>query len=291
MLDKDKNNNKNQPQTTGHDWDGVQEYNVPTPRWWLIVWIICIIWAFIYWIFYPAWPTKSGNSKGILNWSKQSELANAQKEIQAKKNVYLQRFEKSSFAEIKQDPNLLEFALNGGRAAFKENCAPCHGTGAGGGKGFPNLNDDNWIWGGKIDDIYTTIKYGVRSPHKNTRVAQMPAFGYSKLLDKKDIDAVADYVAALPNKTIDLEILAKTKGADIFKNNCASCHGFDAKGNQTIGATNLTIKSKLYGSSREEIIYTINYARLGAMPYFIGRLDDNTIRELTIYIHSLGGGQ
>ncbi len=291
MLNKDKNNNKNQPQTTGHDWDGVQEYNVPAPRWWLIVWIICIIWSIIYWIFYPAWPTKSGNSKGILNWSQQSELLTSQKEIEAKKDVHLKKFEKSSFAEIEQDQNLLEFALNGGHSAFKENCAACHGTGAQGGKGFPNLNDDEWIWGGKIEDIYNTLKYGVRSPHKDTRVAQMPAFGFAKLLSKEEIDDVANYVLSLSNKAIDAKILSQSKGADVFKNNCASCHGLDAKGNQAIGAPNLTDKIWLYGGSREEIIYTIYYARLGVMPYWSGRLDDNTIRELAIYVHSLGGGQ
>lgn len=291
MNKQDKDNNKNQPETTGHDWDGIQEYNVGAPRWWLIVWIICIIFAFIYWIFFPAWPTKSGNSKGVLNWTKQSELAQKQEEIVAVKNAYLKKFSQSSFAQIEQDPSLLEFAINGGHAVFKENCAACHGSGAQGGKGFPNLNDDDWIWGGKIEDIYTTIKYGVRSTNKDTRMAQMPAFGAGKLLTDQEINDVTDYVMSLSNQKINPETLAKSKGADIFKNNCASCHQANGKGSQAIGAPNLTDNIWLYGSTKAEIINTIYYARLGVMPNWGARLNDDTIRELAIYIHSLGGGQ
>lgn len=289
MVAKDNNNKKTEiskPKTTGHDWDGIQEYNIPAPRWWLIVWIVCIIWAFGYWIFYPTWPTPSGNSKGALNWTQQSQLVESQKEIIARKDVYLQEFSKSSFEKIKKDPKLMEFALQGGSAAFKDNCAACHGTGAAGSKGFPNLNDDDWLWGGTIEDIHQTLLYGIRSGHEKTRLSQMPSFGLDGILKKDEIEATAQYVLSLSDKA-----LYDKKGEAIFKANCVSCHGFNAKGDKKVGAPNLTDSIWLYGSEKSDVFYTIYYAHSGVMPYWKGRLDEQTIRQLAIYVHSLGGGQ
>ena len=276
----------NKTNTTGHEWDEITEYNIPAPRWWLIVWIVTIIWAIIYWFFYPTWPTPSGNSKGKLGWSQQSQLLESQKEINVKKSVFLEKISKLSLVEITKDPQLLEFALNGGRAAFKENCAACHGTGAAGSKGFPNLNDDDWLWGGKLEDIYQTLNYGIRSGHDKARINQMPAFGMDKVLKKDEIAAVAEYVMSLSN-------LSETnqKGAEIFKANCIACHGQEGRGNQSLGAPNLTDAIWLYGNKKEDIIFTINYSRNGVMPYWNNRLDDNTIKQLTLYVHFLGGGE
>ncbi len=288
MKDQKNEQNKaeNTPKTTGHDWDGIQEYNVPAPRWWLIVWIICIIWAVGYWFFYPTWPIPGGHSKGALNWSKQSQLAESQQEIAAIKNVYLNKFSKSSFAEIKKDPQLMEFALNSGRAAFKENCAACHGAGAAGGKGFPNLNDDDWLWGGKIEDIQQTLFYGIRSAHDKTRLSQMPSFGLDQILKKDEIEAVTEYVLSLSGKAP-----YNKNGDAIFKANCIACHGADGKGDRKFGAPNLTDAISLYGKDKSDINYTITYARAGVMPYWTGRLDNETIKALAIYVHSLGGGE
>jgi cytochrome c oxidase cbb3-type subunit 3 len=277
---------KTQPQTTGHSWDGISEYNVPAPRWWLIVWIICIIWAVIYWFFYPTWPISGGNSKGLLNWSQQSQLAESQKEISAKRDVFLEKIAKSDFAQIQKNPELMEFALNGGRVAFKENCAACHGTGAQGTKGFPNLNDDDWLWGGKITDIYQTLKFGIRSSHEMTRSSQMPAFGLDGLLQKDEIKNVAEYVLSLSGKD-----LSNAAGEKIFKANCAACHGASGKGDRSVGAPNLSDAIWLYGSAKEDVLFSITYARAGVMPYWSGRLDDSTIKQLAIYVHSLGGGE
>ncbi len=284
-MTEDKNKKPKEIKTTGHEWDGISEYNIPAPRWWLIVWIVSIIWAFGYWFFYPTWPTFSGNSKGSLNWSQQSQLADSQKEIDGKKNVYLEKFSKLSFEQIKQDPKLMEFALNGGKVAFKENCAACHGTGAAGSKGFPNLNDDDWLWGGKIEDIYQTLKYGIRSSHDKTRYSQMPSFGLDKVLKKDEIEAVANYVLSLSGKS-EYDAL----GEKIFKANCASCHGVKGLGDKTVGAPNLADAIWLYGDKKEDVIFSVYYARAGVMPYWITRLDDNTIRQLSLYVHSLGGG-
>ena len=272
--------------TTGHDWDGVSEYNVPAPRWWLIVWIICIIWAMIYWFFYPTWPIFNGNTKGSLNWTKFSELAGEQKEIEDKKIVYLEQMSKKSLEEILQDERLMQFALNTGKSAFRENCSACHGQGAQGYKGYPNLNDDDWLWGGKLSDIYQTLLYGIRSGHDLARVNQMPSFGLDKVLKKDEINDTIEYVLSLSNKAE-----FNPRGEAIFKANCIACHGNEGKGNQSLGAPNLTDAIWLYGSDKKDIYYTIYYARAGVMPFWNNRLDDNTIKSLTLYVHSLGGGK
>ncbi|MFT6332513.1 MAG: cytochrome c oxidase cbb3-type subunit 3 [Lentimonas sp.] len=289
MIKNNKTQNKKeQPETTGHSWDGVKEYNTPAPRWWLIVWLICIIWAVIYSFLYPTWPTLSGNTKGLKNWTQYSELKESQQEIVARKASNLEKFNESNFDEIRQNRELMEFALAGGKAAFQNNCAVCHGTGAAGQKGYPNLNDDDWLWGGKIDDIYTTLLYGIRSGHEKNRENQMPAFGLDELLTREEIEQVTEYVLALSDKK-STETLAK--GQKIFTDNCAVCHGPNGKGNRELGSPNLSDKIWLYGNSKKEIIHTIYNAKAGVMPYWNTRLDDATIRQLTIYVHSLGGGE
>ncbi len=286
MIKKDNKIQKEAPKTTGHEWDGISEYNIPAPRWWLIVWVISIIWAFGYWVFYPTWPVSGGNTKGSLNWTQKSQLAESQKEIDAVRDVFLNKIAKSDFSEIQKNPELMEFAINGGRAAFKENCAACHGTGAQGFKGYPNLNDDDWIWGGKITDIEQTIKFGVRSSHDRTRFGQMPSFGIDKIIKKDEIESVAEYVLSLSDKTISNE-----KGAAIFKANCAACHGALGLGDRVIGAPNLADAIWLYGNKKEDVEFAVTYSRAGVMPYWVGRLDDVTIKQLALYVHSLGGGE
>jgi len=282
----DKDNQNESTSTTGHDWDGVSEYDIPAPRWWLTVWVICIIWAVIYWFFYPAWPIKNGNSKGLLNWSTKSDLLAKQNIANVEKSKYVEQIDSMSFNEIKNNPQLMEFALNGGKASFKENCAGCHGTGAQGAKGYPNLNDDDWLWGGKIEDIYTTLKYGIRSGHEKARFNQMPSFGLDKILTKQEVKEVTEYVMSLTDKAS-----KNPKGEEIFKANCVACHGEGGKGNRELGAPNLSDAIWLYGGNKEDIIYTITYAYAGVMPYWTGRLDEETIRQLSIYVHSLGGGE
>ena len=240
----------------------------------------------IYWFFYPTWPTLSGNTKGSLNWTKFSELSGEQKKIEEKKIVYLEQMSKKSLEEIRQDEKLMQFALNTGKSAFRENCSACHGQGAQGYKGYPNLNDDDWLWGGKLSDIYQTLLYGIRSGHDSARVNQMPSFGLDKVLKKAEINDTIEYVLSLSNKS---EFNAR--GEAIFKANCVACHGNEGKGNQELGAPNLTDAIWLYGSDKKDIYYTIYYARAGVMPFWKNRLDDNTIKSLTLYVHSLGGGK
>jgi cytochrome c oxidase cbb3-type subunit 3 len=281
-----ENNKNKQHSTTGHSWDNISEYNIPTPRWWLIVWIICIIWAIIYWFFYPAWPTTKGNSKGSLSWTKFSQLYEQQQQIEITKKPYLEQISTSSLQQIQQNPDLMQFVLNAGKSAFQQNCSACHGKGHQGGFGYPNLNDDDWLWGGSVDDIYQTLLYGIRSGHDKARANQMPSFGLDGVLKSSEIKDVASFVRSLSG----LEP-TNDNGAKIFANNCVACHGNNGKGNQSLGAPNLTDKIWLYSSDPLEVYKTIYYSRAGVMPFWQGRLDDNTIKILALYIHSLGGGK
>jgi cytochrome c oxidase cbb3-type subunit 3 len=273
-------------ETTGHEWDGIKELNLPAPRWWLLVFAICCVWAVGYWVVYPAWPTLAGNTKGSYGWTEYKKLKEEQAEITARRGVFAEKIKAKSLDEIQKDKELYEFSLVGGKAAFKENCAACHGTGAQGGHGYPNLNDDDWLWGGKLSDVYTTIKNGVRSTGEQTRVSQMPAFGKDGILQAEEISNVADYVLSLSTGKG-----GNAKGAEIFKNNCAACHGEKGKGGREFGAPNLTDAIWLYGNTKQDIVNQVTNPRLGVMPTWEVRMSDETIKQLAIYVHSLGGGE
>lgn len=270
-------------ETTGHDWDGIKELNNPAPRWWLIVWLVCTIWGVGYWFFYPAWPTFSGEGErggtvGSLNWTQYTQLQEQQAEIMARKAAYLSKFEVASFDDVMTDESLYSFAIAGGKSAFKDNCATCHGSGGAGAPGYPNLNDDDWIWGGSVDDIHTTISYGIRSEHDDTRLSDMPPFG--DMLSAEEINAVAKFVVSKDDA-----------GATVFSDNCASCHGDNARGIQEMGAPDLKDAIWLYASSENDIRSQIRKPKHGMMPAWTDRLDAQTVRQLAVYVHSLGGGK
>jgi cytochrome c oxidase cbb3-type subunit 3 len=276
--------------TTGHEWDGIKELNTPLPRWWIITFYACIVWAVGYWIVYPAWPLVSGYTSGVLHYSSRAdvavELANLEK-IRGEKMVTLGA---ASLADIEKDPALLALARARGKAVFGDNCAPCHGSGAAGAKGFPNLNDDDWLWGGTLDQIMQTIQFGARSGHPKTHDSAMLAFGKQGMLKSDEIVTVANYVRSLSGLPTRPGYDAAA-GAKIFAENCVACHGEAGKGNQEVGAPNLTDKIWLYGSDEATIIETITNGRSGVMPAWTGRLDPSTIKAMAVYVHSLGGGQ
>jgi len=276
--------------TTGHEWDGIKELNTPLPRWWIITFYACIVWAVGYWIVYPAWPLVSGYTSGVLHYSSRAdvavELANLEK-IRGAKMVTLGA---ASLAEIEKDPALLALARARGKAVFGDNCAPCHGSGAAGAKGYPNLNDDDWLWGGSLDQIKQTIEFGARSGHAKTHESAMLAFGKEGILKSAEIVTVANYVRSLSGLPTS-QGFDPVAGRKIFADNCVSCHGDAGKGNQEVGAPNLTDKIWLYGSDEATIIETITNGRSGVMPAWTGRLDPSTIKAMAVYVHSLGGGQ
>ncbi|MEM7223859.1 MAG: cytochrome-c oxidase, cbb3-type subunit III [Pseudomonadota bacterium] len=276
-------------ETTGHEWDGIKELNNPLPKWWLYVLYACIVWAFCYWIAMPAWPLVSSYTKGVLGYTNRTAVAASLERASANQAAYRDAIRTKPLDEILADPSLLEFALAGGRASFGDNCAPCHGSGAQGFTGYPNLNDDDWLWGGTLDDIHHTINYGIRTDHEDTRVNDMPAFGRDEILSREEIADVADYVLSLSGQTENPE--AVERGAQIFEDNCVACHGEGGTGIQELGAPNLANGLWLYGGDRADVIDSISNSRRGVMPHWIDRLDENTIKQLVIYVHSLGGGQ
>jgi cytochrome c oxidase cbb3-type subunit 3 len=276
--------------TTGHEWDGIRELNKPLPRWWLLTFYATIVWAIGYWIVYPAWPLVTTYSKGVLGYSQREHVAEQLVAAKAAKAQYREKIAANSLDAIVADPELLRFALAGGEAAFGDNCAPCHGRGAQGAFGYPNLRDDSWLWGdGTLAAIHQTILHGIRADDPDTRTNQMPAFGRMGTLAEPQIQDVAEYVLSLSGRADDKT--AADRGAKIFADNCAPCHGPEGKGTPDIGAPDLTDELWLYAGDKATIMETIRNGRGGVMPAWGRRLDPETIKELAIYVHSLGGGR
>lgn len=289
MADKPEIDEVTGTDTTGHEWDGIKELNTPLPRWWLWTWYACIIWSIGYWVVYPAWPTMTGYTKGIWDYSQRQRVADNLAAAKAEQSKFLDAIASSSLEDIQKDPELLRFALAGGKAAFKDNCAPCHGRGAEGSRGYPNLNDDDWIWGGTPSAIYETIRFGIRSAHEDTRISDMPKFGTDEILEKSQITDVINYVLSISGNSADAA--SAKRGEAVFKENCTSCHGEDGSGLAPMGAPNLRDALSLYGSSAEDISISIETGRGAMMPHWEGRLDDTILKQLTLYVHALGGGK
>lgn len=276
-------------ETTGHEWDGIKELNTPLPRWWLWTFYASCLWALAYWVVMPAWPLIGSYTKGVIGYSSREQLAETMAAARAAQAVYLDRIQEASLEEIVNDRELLDFALAGGESAFAVNCSQCHGLGAAGSSGYPNLNDDDWVWGGSLEAIHQTINYGIRSEHDETRFNEMPAFGRDQILERGQIDDVAEYVLSLSGSETDPA--AARRGAEIFAEQCAACHMEDGTGSQELGAPNLTDAIWLYGGGKADVVQTITDSRSGMMPAWTARLDDTTIKQLAVYVHSLGGGE
>ena len=278
-------------ETTGHTWDGdLRELNKPLPRWWLYVFYASVIWAVGYWLAYPAWPMLAGYTKGYLGYSQRSEVAKDVAAIKASQDQFRQEIAATQLAEVSKKPELFQFAQTGGAAIFGDNCAPCHGRGAQGSAGYPNLNDDDWLWGGTLDQIQQTITFGIRTGHPKAHESQMPRFGLDGALEAAKIADVVNYVRSLSSLP-GVDAAKAGSGKAIFAENCAACHGEDGKGNTEMGAPNLADDIWLYGSSPEAVTTSVNTGRGGIMPTWEGRLDPVSIKMLALYVHSLGGGK
>lgn len=277
-------------ETTGHEWDGIKELNNPLPRWWLWTFFACIIWAVGYMIVYPAIPLIKASTPGLFGVTERGNVAIEIAKAKKSQKKFIDQIAAKSLEDIRKDQALFQFAQAGGKAAFAINCIQCHGSGAQGSAGYPNLNDDDWIWGGKLESIYTTIKHGIRfASDDDTRTSDMPAFGKDEILEKDQITQVAAFVATLSGQKADAE--SAKKGAAIFEENCAACHGEKGKGNKELGAPNLSDAITFYGDTEKDLARQVSNPRHGVMPAWVQRLDDVTIKELAIYIHALGGGE
>lgn len=276
-------------ETTGHEWDGIKELNTPLPRWWLWTFYASIVFALGYTIAYPAWPVTLGSATtGLLGYTGRGELQAELADAQKAQGKFIDKIAALPVAQVEADPELAKFATAAGKSLFKVNCAQCHGSGAAGALGYPNLNDDDWLWGGTIDQIYATIAHGARSADPDAHYNIMPNFGTDALLTPAQIQTVAKEVASFTG----IDGGADTpEGQQLFADNCASCHGDKGIGNADVGGPALNDKIWLYEGSLAAIEAQITHPRHGVMPAWGSRLGDTAVKELAVYVHGLGGGK
>ncbi|MDP4032104.1 MAG: cytochrome-c oxidase, cbb3-type subunit III [Pseudorhodobacter sp.] len=276
--------------STGHVWDGIEELNNPLPRWWLWTFYACIIFALGYTIAYPAWPMLSRATPGLLGASSRADVVADIKRFDDANSAIKTKLVEADLTAIPTDPELTAYAQRAGAAVFRTNCVQCHGSGAAGvaGKGYPNLLDDDWLWGGDIEAIHTTITHGIRNTtDEDARLSEMPKFG--EILEPEEIAQVVQHVREISGQSHDAALAEA--GATVFGDNCAACHMEDGTGNRDLGAPNLTDAIWLYGGDEATLTETVTYARFGVMPNWNQRLSEDQIRSVAVYVHALGGGE
>ncbi len=295
--------------TTGHEWDGVKELNVPLPKWWLYVLYATIIFAVVWCVLYPSIPYGTGYFHGLLGYSQRKAVDADVAAVAAQRAGSMAKIEASSFADIRKDPQLLAVAEIAGRITFANNCQPCHGAGGGGQKGYPALAAGDWMWGGTLEAIQQTVTHGIRSGDPDARNSAMPRFGVDGMLKPEEIQLVADYVMTLFGKPeagkseSDVPGIGKpaadqsaseknvAAGKALFETNCAACHGDAGQGNRDFGAPRLAARIHLRANTREDVVAQVTNPHMGVMPNWNQRLDPATIKSVTLYVHSLGGGE
>ncbi len=275
-------------ETTGHEWDGIKELNNPLPRWWLWCLYLTIVWGIGYLIAYPAWPMIDRATTGLLGYSTRGEVAAEIARFDDQNAALRAALATADLTTLAQDEELNRFAIAGGAAVFRTNCSQCHGAGAAGAKGYPNLLDDDWLWGGQIESIAYSIRHGIRNDTDADALwSQMPAF--EEILSDEEIDHVAAFVSNLSGLGEGGAMSAE--GAVLFEENCSSCHGADGKGDREMGAPNLTDAIWLYGGDKQNLRTSIAKARFGVMPAWGQRLSDDDVNAVAAYVHQLGGGE
>ena len=290
MSEKKRIDQPTGTETVGHEWDGIEELNTPLPRWWLWTFYGTVAFAVGYCVAYPALPGANGQPGGATQWSSRQQLQQELDAREAQLKPIHTALATTDITRLEAQPQLMQAAIAGGAAAFKVHCIQCHGSGATGSKGYPNLNDDDWLWGGDIATIEKTITDGVRQPnHDATRFSQMPAFGRDGILTPAQVDDTVSYVRTVSHQ--EKASASSRRGADLFAANCVVCHGPDGKGMRAQGAPDLTDAIWLYGGDRATIRQTVTNSRYGVMPAWGPKLDNVTIRMLAAYVHSLGGGE
>jgi cytochrome c oxidase cbb3-type subunit 3 len=272
--------------TTGHEWDGIKELNNPLPRWWLWTLYLTIIWGLGYVIAYPAWPLIKGATPGLIGYSTRALVEEDINRVKAQNAEVSAALAGSDLSTIQPGTEVYNFGISGGAAVYRANCIQCHGAGAAGAKGYPNLLDDDWLWGGDLESIEATVRHGIRNTQDDdARYSEMPKFG--ELLEPEEIEATVQYVLSLSGRATGSTVQGKT----LFEENCASCHGESAEGMRDQGAPALNDAIWLYGSGHDDITESVVNARFGVMPAWGARLSEADIKAVTLYIHQLGGGE
>ena len=270
--------------TMGHDFDGIEELNTPMPRWWLITFYVTIVWGVGYTIAYPAWPMISGATAGLLSYSSRGEVAQQIGAHEAANADLVTELNSAEMADLGSQTDLHRYAVARGASVFRAQCSQCHGAGAAGAEGYPNLLDNGWLWGGRIEQIAYTIRHGIRNETDvDAHWSQMPAFG--DILEPDEIATLVDFIPSLSNADWDSE------GGVLFSDNCASCHGERGLGDRDFGAPNLADAIWLYGGDPDSLTETITDSRFGVMPAWGQRLTEADVRAVSAFVHSLGGGE
>ncbi len=275
-------------ETTGHEWDGIEELNNPLPRWWVWVFLGTIVFAIGYMAYYPALPLVHYTVSG---WTSRGQLMAEMQNADAEKHVFEDKIVRMDVQAIADDAEVRTYATAAGRMLFSVNCSQCHGSGAAGAKGYPNLLDDEWIHGGTLADIAYTITHGIRNgtDEKARNPGPMAAFGKDELLTKEQIDDVVNYLSVLAHGFKGNE--STERGKTVFAENCALCHGDQGQGNRELGAPPLNNAIWLYGGSNKDRFETIWNGRAGVMPAWGQKLSESDIKKLAVYVHGLGGGE
>jgi cytochrome c oxidase cbb3-type subunit 3 len=309
MGEKQEKAQSGSVQTTGHAWDGdLQEFNNPLPRWWLWGFYATVVFAVVYWFFYPAWPVGQDYTKGGLNsitykvgdkevtthWNTRARLMKdlQEGEESIKQRQYMQKIVDTSYDQILSDSSMIQFTRSVGRTLFTDNCAACHGMGGAGVVGlFPNLVDDDWLWGGEVEAIQTTLEQG--------RNGYMPAF--SKTFNDQQLDDVVEYVLSLSGHEVAEE--KAERGAELFNGEgggCYYCHTKEATGMKSVGSANLTdgiwtlanVPGQTTAESKREVVREVIKNGVNRkMPAWQDRLSPAEIKVLAVYVHELGGGK
>lgn len=287
MSDQNRIDEPTGTEFVGHEWDGIEELNTPLPRWWLWTFYATVAFSAVYVVLYPAWPMLERASEGTLGWSSRGDLAQDLSQLEADRAGLLAQINATPIADLPNDPDLFQQAIAGGGAAFKIHCVQCHGAGAAGYEqyGYPNLNDDDWIWGGNLEEIEYTLTHGIRWEGSNvTRLAYMP--GFEGIFSDSEVSALTSHVLSLSGNGESYPV-----GARLFAENCAACHQTDGGGDPIQGAPALNDAIWLYGGSEADVRQQILAPRHGVMPGWSDKLDPATIRMLAAYVHSRGGGE
>ncbi|MBB5050955.1 cytochrome c oxidase cbb3-type subunit 3 [Afipia massiliensis] len=275
--------------TTGHEWSGIKELNTPVPRAVYLFLIATVLFSVVYWILMPAWPTGVTFTKGLLGIDQRTTLEADLREAAAERKVWSDQIEANSYDDIRKDPKLMRIVRQTGQTLYRENCAACHGSSAQGSKGYPSLTNASWLWGGDPATVAETIRVGINSSHKDSRLSQMMAFGRDGVLKEREVDDVVDYVRSLsdPKVARDTPAPRLDAGKAVFAANCAACHGDDGKGKTEMGAPDLTDHFWIYGGDLQSVSSSVWNGRQGKMPTWDERLSALDRKILALYLTDL----
>ncbi len=280
-------------ETTGHEWNGIKELDTPVPRGVLMFLIVTHLWAIAWWFFVPAWPLGTTYTKGLLGTDQKQAVEAQIVEAERNRSGWTSRIDTENYDKILADEALMGTVRSTGRQLFGDNCAACHGRDGKGRANYPDLTDDDWLWGGGPLLIEQTLRVGINTQHPQSRIGQMPAFGRDAMLDRNQVMSVSAYVYSLshPDYSTPENVKGIGAGREVFITTCGTCHGEDGKGKQELGAPNLTDSYWVYGGDLGAIITSVHAGREGHMPTWDERLTNAEIRTLALYVHDLGTDQ